>query len=461
MRYSLPEQNADLGPKGSIRLPAIRRKAMNSVTPIRNASGVQKGWKRSASTRTHPRFPVDGALDKFNFSMQEDDGASDHGEVGIEGEVRVGCPFHKHDPKAHQLSSCKGKGYLELAKLKDHSKQAHGLSLERLNADFNFKTKDYISLGTLEEKWRLVYRRLFPKEAEDSIPLPSANEYRGQFDGLISGLVSVVGRRAMEEKAFQEGVLDFARTWVHERQSARSNSVDSAVDFMTNPSSATMHTPLSPPVSHENSFQTTTDDEGYCGQSPRLANKTSTNLDAYAPAAADPWSFEQVFNADPFSTNNNQEWNIRSQPLSAISTDGVTSLEDVACSSLPPAPILQPHAGSAYHGYAPSNANASSSPTYSYSLGDHDTTSYPRVETRNPAQRTPYLSDPVLNSGFSLHETSESLYPVHPSFEAHSPVHTSLSLPSSCLDNANDYLDIENLEHKYDPSIDEGISFDL
>ena len=239
---------------------------MNSVTPIRNGSGVRKSGKRSASTRTHPRFPVDGALDKFNFSMQEDDGASDHGEVGIEGEVRVGCPFHKHDPKAHQLSSCKGKGYLELAKLKyvcvqnqhsspawvlthsrDHSKQAHGLSLERLNADFNFKTKDYISLGTLEEKWRLVYRRLFPKEAEDSIPLPSANEYRGQFDGLISGLVSVVGRRAMEEKAFQEGVLDFARTWVHERQSARSNSVDSAVDFMTNPSSATMHTPYHRP----------------------------------------------------------------------------------------------------------------------------------------------------------------------------------------------------------------------
>ncbi|KAI4651515.1 uncharacterized protein J4E78_008207 [Alternaria triticimaculans] len=372
--------------------------------------------------------------------MQEDDGASDHGE----------------------LSSCKGKGYLELAKLnRDHLKQVHGLSLERLNADFNFKNGEYRNLRTLEEKWRLVYRRLFPEEAEDSIPLPYANEDRDQYDGLLSELESVAGRRTMGEKAFRDGVLDFARRFVQERHSARSKSVDSAVDFMTNPpTSATIHTPLSPPVSHEDSFRTTTDDEGYCGQSPRLANKTSTNLDAYTPAAADPWSFEQVFNADPYSTNNNQEWNIRSQPLSAISTDGVTSLEDFACSSLPPAPILQSHAGSAYHGYAPSNANVSSSPTYSYSLGDHDTTSYPRVETRNPAQRTPYLSDPVLNSGFSLHESSESLSAIHPSFEEHSHAQPSLSLPSLCLNNAYDYLDMENMEHKYEPNIDEGI-FDL
>jgi len=233
MRYSPPQRNADLGPKDSIRLPATRREAINSVTPIRNASGVQKGWKRSASTRTnHPRFPVDGALDKFNFSMQEDGGASNPGEVGMDGEIRVGCPFHKHDRKAHQSSSCKGKGYIELAKLKyvcvqnhnsspawvlphsrDQLKQVHGLSLERLNADFNFKKKEYVSLGTLEERWKLVYRRLFPEEAEDSIPLPWANEEtnRGQFDGLIPGLVSVVGRRAMEEKAFQEGVLNCAR----------------------------------------------------------------------------------------------------------------------------------------------------------------------------------------------------------------------------------------------------------
>ncbi|KAI4713288.1 hypothetical protein J4E89_002267 [Alternaria sp. Ai002NY15] len=412
--------------------------------------------------------------------MQEDGGASDHGEVGIEGEIRVSCPFHKHDPKAHQLSSCKGKGYLELAKLKyvcvqnqnslpawvltysrDHLKQVHGLSLERLNADFNFKKREYRNLRTLEEKWRLVYRRLFPEEAEDSIPLPYANEDRDQYDELLSELVIVAGRRTMGEKAFRDGVLDFARRFVQERHSARSKSVDSAVDLMTNPStSATIHTPLSPPVSHENSFRTTTDDEGYCGQSPRLANKTSTNLDAYAPAAADPWSFEQVFNANPFSTSNNQEWNIRSQPLSAISTDGVTSLEDFACSSLPPAPILQSHAGSAYHGYAPSNTNVSSSPTYSYSLGDHGITSYPRVETRNPAQRTPYLSDPVLNSGFSLDETSESLSAIHPSFQAQNHTQTALSLPSLCLNNANDYLDMENMEHKYEPNIDEGI-FDL
>ena len=445
---------------------------MNSVIPIRNASGVQKGWKRSASTRTHPRFPVDGALDKFNFSMQEDGGASDHGEVGIEGEIRVSCPFHKHDPKAHQLSSCKGKGYLELAKLKyvcvqnqnsspawvltnsrDHLKQVHGLSWERLNADFNFKTKDYKTLGTLEEKWRLVYRRLFPEEAEDSIPLPWANEYRGQFDGLISGLVSVVGRRAMEEKAFQEGVLNFARTWVHERQSARSNPVDSALDSMANGStSVTMDISPSPPVSHEDSFRTVID-EGYCDQSPRLANKIRTAPATYAPAAADPWSFEQAFTTEPSSANH-QEWDIRSRPLSAVSTCKVTSLKSVPHFDLP-------HTGSAYHGYASSNVNVSSSPTYDYSLSGHDTTFYPRVETRNPAQRTPYLSDPIFNSGSSLNETSESLSAVHPSFEEHSHAQLSLSLPSSCLNNANDYLDMEDLEHKYDPSIDEGIFFDL
>ena len=454
---------------------------MNSVTPIRNGSGVRKSGKRSASTRTHPRFPVDGALDKFNFSMQEDDGASDHGEVGIEGEVRVGCPFHKHDRKAHQSSSCKGKGYIELAKLKyvcvqnhnsspawvlphsrDQLKQVHGLSLERLNADFNFKKKEYVSLGTLEERWKLVYRRLFPEEAEDSIPLPWANEEtnRGQFDGLIPGLVSVVGRRAMEEKALQEGVLNFARTWVHERQSARSNSVDSAVDSMANGStSVTMDISPSPPVSYEDSFRTIID-EGYCDQSPRLANRIRTDPAAYAPAAADPWSFEKAFTTEPSSANH-QEWDIRSRPLSAVSTCKVTSLKSVPHFDLPSNPILQPHAGSAYYGYAPSNANVSSSPTYSYSLGDHDTTSHPFIGTRNPAQRTSCISEPIFNSGFSLDESSESLSAVHPSLEERGHANTFLPLPSTCLGNANDHLDMENLEHKYEPSIDEGISLEL
>lgn len=226
---------------------------------------------------------------------------------------------------------------------------------------------------------------------------------------------------------------------------------------MTNPwKSATLEIPLSTPVSHGNCFRTTTDDEGYCGQSPGLANKTTTNSDAYAPASADLWSFELVFSADPSSTNN-QEWNMRSQPLSAVSTDEVTSLKSVPRSGLPTDPILQPHTGSGYHEHAPSNVNVSSSPTYGHSLRDRDTTSYPLVEARNPAQWTSCLSDPIFNSGLNLDGTSESLSAVYPSFEELSHANTFLPLPSTCLGKANDHLGTEDLEHKYEASTDEGI----
>lgn len=162
---------------------------MNAATPIHNGSGVQKGGKVSTQAKTyHLRFPVDRAIDQFIASMEPDGGAISPGEVGTDVEIRVGCPFHKHDPKAHQSTSCKGKGLIELAKLKyvcvqhqnssppwilthsrEHLKQVHGLSLERLNADFNFRKREYNSLQTLEKKWELIYRRLFALGPEDPI----------------------------------------------------------------------------------------------------------------------------------------------------------------------------------------------------------------------------------------------------------------------------------------------------
>jgi hypothetical protein len=33
-------------------------------------------------------------------------------------ENRVGCPFHKHDPRNHQQHACRGKGFDEMGKLK-------------------------------------------------------------------------------------------------------------------------------------------------------------------------------------------------------------------------------------------------------------------------------------------------------------------------------------------------------
>lgn len=83
---------------------------------------------------------------------------------------RVLCPFYKKDPHArsHEVS-CFHKGFEQMSRLKQHLNAKHGI--KRSDLDF-LKDRSYLQLGTIEAKWRRVYRVLFPMVSEENIPSP-------------------------------------------------------------------------------------------------------------------------------------------------------------------------------------------------------------------------------------------------------------------------------------------------
>ncbi|KAF2821521.1 hypothetical protein CC86DRAFT_105610 [Ophiobolus disseminans] len=59
-------------------------------------------------------------------------------DVVSNGKRRVGCPYFKKDPKSHaQKMSCRGIGFAEMAKLKDHLKDVHQLPVDILNGGWS------------------------------------------------------------------------------------------------------------------------------------------------------------------------------------------------------------------------------------------------------------------------------------------------------------------------------------
>ncbi|KAF1961939.1 hypothetical protein CC80DRAFT_488321 [Byssothecium circinans] len=86
---------------------------------------------------------------------------------------RVGCPFYIQNPtQYHGTLSCRGAGFKEVAKLKDHLKDVHRVPQEVLKRDLNFKTTEFLRLESIDGKWKLVYRKLFPTTPVDEIPSP-------------------------------------------------------------------------------------------------------------------------------------------------------------------------------------------------------------------------------------------------------------------------------------------------
>ncbi|KAF1847456.1 uncharacterized protein K460DRAFT_414201 [Cucurbitaria berberidis CBS 394.84] len=90
--------------------------------------------------------------------------------------LRVGCPFYKKDPKKHQKGSCRGVGYAEMGKLKDHLKDVHQLPKSIYKHKLNFKERKFTSLRGIDRKWKLVFQILFPEVHHDKIPSPYSNE---------------------------------------------------------------------------------------------------------------------------------------------------------------------------------------------------------------------------------------------------------------------------------------------
>jgi len=99
-------------------------------------------------------------------------------DAASDGKPRLGCPFYKRDPEKHAWTiSCKaGIGFSQVAKLKDHFKEVHDISIEVCNRDFYFRDPAYMKLPDRASKWKLAFQRLFPEVKEKDIPSPWQNE---------------------------------------------------------------------------------------------------------------------------------------------------------------------------------------------------------------------------------------------------------------------------------------------
>ncbi|KAF2655393.1 hypothetical protein K491DRAFT_630282 [Lophiostoma macrostomum CBS 122681] len=145
---------------------------------------------------------------------------------------RLKCPFYQRDPEKHTRGSCRGVGFADLGKLKDHLKRVHCQPLrctrcreemgsdeayaEHLQRDdictkrpeiiddrisaklwlkLEFKKPPFSLHSSTEVKWRLMYKTLFPDDSE----IPTPYDQHG-----ISSRVEQILAEALEEELTRE-----------------------------------------------------------------------------------------------------------------------------------------------------------------------------------------------------------------------------------------------------------------
>lgn len=122
---------------------------------------------------------------------------------------RLKCPFYQRQPEKYTKAACRGEGFTEMGKLKDHLKRVHMhplrccrchlemMSEEELRAHMlmdivcekrlapvddriapetlsklDFKRAPFVNARSTGEKWKILYKRLFPTDLEADIPSP-------------------------------------------------------------------------------------------------------------------------------------------------------------------------------------------------------------------------------------------------------------------------------------------------
>ncbi|KAF2655125.1 hypothetical protein K491DRAFT_436831 [Lophiostoma macrostomum CBS 122681] len=147
---------------------------------------------------------------------------------------RLKCPFYQREPEKYTKAACKGEGFADMAKLKDHIKRVHTQPLRcprcrlemksehalsehleqedcekspRLQDDrittqllsrLNFKKAPYSNAASVEDKWKLMFKVLFP----DDCAIPSPYDTYGLTPQIERALAE-----ALEEELTRELAL--------------------------------------------------------------------------------------------------------------------------------------------------------------------------------------------------------------------------------------------------------------
>lgn len=186
--------------------------SISAARPSSASSGTSSSSSQTAQRRKRTRDTDRSPGDDGNDSNSSEDDDRPKKKTGPStpdrtAARRLKCPFHQREPEKYLKASCRGAGFADMAKLKDHIKRVHmqplrcarcwlemesdGAYDEHMQQDsmcekrpephddrirpqtlkqLDFKKAPYASAKSTEEKWRMLFSVLFPDES--NIPSP-------------------------------------------------------------------------------------------------------------------------------------------------------------------------------------------------------------------------------------------------------------------------------------------------
>ncbi|KAH4596532.1 hypothetical protein HBI24_231450 [Parastagonospora nodorum] len=226
--HALPEA-ADGLPASSTSTPGSVGSSASSI--LASSSVNSQTHQRSKRSREGGRDPGDGNGDN---SDDEDRPKKKAGGVLPDRlpHRRLKCPFYQRQPDRYNKAACRGSGFVDMAKLKDHIKRVHTQPLRcsrcwmemeceeaysdhlqqenicdrrpepqddrirpQLLKRLDFKKVPYSNARNVEEKWSILFKVLFPEDSNT----PSPYEDQGMSPQLERALCE-----ALEEELTRE-----------------------------------------------------------------------------------------------------------------------------------------------------------------------------------------------------------------------------------------------------------------
>jgi hypothetical protein len=203
--YALPDAIDALEGSSSSRSGGASSSASSSLSS--STSNFQTPQRRKR-LRGNGRNPGDG--DGDGNDSDDDDRPKKKSEKGSADRFpqrRLKCPFYQRQPEKYTKAACRGEGFADMAKLKDHIKRVHTQPLrcsrcwlemkseeaysEHLQQEdickkkaepqedrirpqllkrLDFKKAPYANARNVEEKWKMLFSVLFPSDT--NIPSP-------------------------------------------------------------------------------------------------------------------------------------------------------------------------------------------------------------------------------------------------------------------------------------------------
>lgn len=205
--YALPEAKAALEGSGSSSSGSSGGCAnRSSSSNLSSRTSDSQRIQRRKRTRESGRDPGDGDGDDSD-SDDRPKKKNERGSPDRPPHRRLKCPFYQREPEKYTKAACRGQGFADMAKLKDHIKRVHTQPLrcsrcwlhmksEEAYSDhlqqeiicekkaepqedrirpqtlkrLDFKKAPYANAKNVEEKWTMMFNVLFPKDT--NIPSP-------------------------------------------------------------------------------------------------------------------------------------------------------------------------------------------------------------------------------------------------------------------------------------------------